>query len=52
MILYEPCLVLCLQDLSKVSSVGEVSKAVKPITVSESACTANDEQHLDKAADK
>ncbi|XP_053492193.1 extended synaptotagmin-1 [Ictalurus furcatus] len=39
------------KDLSKASSVGGASKTVKPITISDSACTTNNEQHLDKAAD-
>ncbi|XP_060775117.1 extended synaptotagmin-1 [Neoarius graeffei] len=39
------------KDLSKASSVERDNKAVKPITESESAFAANNEQHLDKAAD-
>ncbi|KAF4083592.1 hypothetical protein AMELA_G00143650 [Ameiurus melas] len=39
------------KDLSKASSMGGASKTVKPITISDSACTSNPEQHLDKAAD-
>ncbi|MCJ8729287.1 hypothetical protein PDJAM_G00104430 [Pangasius djambal] len=39
------------KDLSKASSVEGASKTVKPVAVSDSACTANNEQHLDKAAD-
>lgn len=47
-----PCLVLCLQDLSKASSVERANKAVKPVTERESAFAANNEQHMDEVADK
>ncbi|XP_027002943.2 extended synaptotagmin-1 [Tachysurus fulvidraco] len=39
------------KELSKASTVGGASKPVKPITVKETASTANDEQNLDKTAD-